>query len=74
MDTNKHFVSCPKTYVILSVLLLARTFFRNQRQMRERGASRALYSLNVLFDLLIQTDKNLGYPWIFGEIVVTLHP
>ena len=40
----------------------------------ERGASRALYSLNVLFDLLIQTDNNLGYPWIFGEIVVTLQP
>ena len=26
----------------------------------------------MLFDLLTQTDKNLGYPWIFGEIVVSL--
>lgn len=23
-------------------------------------------------DLLTQTDKNLEYPWIFGEIVVSL--
>ena len=30
-------------------------------------------SLNVFIDLLTLTDKNLGYPWIFGEIVVTLH-
>jgi len=28
-----------------------------------------LYSLD-----LPQTDKNLGYPWIFGEIIVTLQP
>jgi hypothetical protein len=29
-------------------------------------------SLNVFIDLLTQTDKNLRYPWIFGELAVSL--
>ena len=37
-------------------------------------ASLALHSPRAFFDLLTQTDNNLGYPWIFGELVVSLQP